>query len=317
MTANLQAWENALRKHECERDHLYFSRYFFKARQTAKFIVNWHHKIICDVLQDVIDGKKKNVIINVPPGSSKTELAVINFIARGLALNPRARFLHLSYSDDLALLNSQTARDLVRSDEYQALWPMEISDDAKAKKRWNVVLDGKPAGGVYATSLGGQITGFRAGHMAEGFTGCFVGDTLVLTNQGTKRIDEITTKDIIISYNHTLNRLEEKQVLATKVSIRSDIAETICISGKRLRSTPCHRFYDGKSYRPISQFNCGETLYSISRKSSVEMHSMSESISAPTKRYSGNRFNVEVDFLSAPNIAISLYTHEKQKDFAD
>lgn len=132
--------------------------------------------LISDVLQDVIDGKTKNVVINVPPGSSKTELAVINFIARGLAINPRARFLHLSYSDDLGLLNSQTARDMVRSDEYQALWPMAIADDAKAKKRWNVVIGGKPAGGVYATSLGGQITGFRAGHMAEGFTGAIIID---------------------------------------------------------------------------------------------------------------------------------------------
>ena len=165
-----------MRQAECEEDHLYFSRYFFKVRQSNLFRVNWHHRLIADALQEVIDGKIKNIIINVPPGSSKTELAVINFIARGLALNPRARFLHLSYSDDLALLNSQTARDLVNSEEYQALWPMTISDDAKAKKRWNVEIDGKLAGGVYATSLNGQITGFRAGHMQPGFQGAIIID---------------------------------------------------------------------------------------------------------------------------------------------
>ena len=95
-------------------------------------------------------------------------MAVINFIARGLAINPNSRFLHITSGDDLALLNSQTARDIVQSDEYQALWPLQIADDAKAKKRWNVIVDGKKAGGVYAVSLGGQITGFRAGHMAPG-----------------------------------------------------------------------------------------------------------------------------------------------------
>lgn len=161
---------------ECEEDHLAFTRYFFKARQNMKFIVNWHHRMISDALQDVIDGKIKNLIINVPPGSSKTELAVINFIARGLTLNPRARFLHLSYSDELALLNSQSARDLVQSDEYQSLWPLEIATDAKSKGRWNVLVDGKNAGGVYATSLSGQITGFRAGHMAPGFQGAIIID---------------------------------------------------------------------------------------------------------------------------------------------
>jgi len=129
-----------------------------------------------DAIQRVIDGKTKCLVINVSPGSSKTEIVVINFIARGLALNPRSRFLHLSYSDDLALLNSSTARDIVLSDEYQRMWPLKIADDSKSKKRWNVLVDGKPAGGVYATSLGGQITGFRAGHMVDGFQGAIVID---------------------------------------------------------------------------------------------------------------------------------------------
>lgn len=164
------------RQHRCEQSHLDFTRYFFKFRQAIKFRVNWHHQIIADALQDVLDGKTKRLLINVAPGSSKTELAVVNFIARGLALNPRARFLHLSYSDDVALQNSQNARELVSSEEYQEFWPLKIADDSKAKKRWNVLLDGKPAGGVYATSLGGQVTGFRAGHMAEGFQGALIID---------------------------------------------------------------------------------------------------------------------------------------------
>lgn len=155
---------------------MFFSRYFFKHRQGIKFLVNWHHVLIADVVEQVIRSELKNVVINVPPGSSKTELVAINLIARGLALNPRARFLHISYSDDLALLNSETAREIVQSDEYQALWPLAISDDAKSKKRWNVVSDGKKAGGVYAVSLGGQITGFRAGHMAEGWQGAILID---------------------------------------------------------------------------------------------------------------------------------------------
>lgn len=168
--------ELAVIKAKCERDHLFFSRYFFKHRQGIKFRVNWHHALIADAVQRVIDGELKNVVINVPPGSSKTELVAINLIARGLAVNPRARFLHISYSDDLALLNSETAREIVQSDEFQALWPLTIAPDAKSKKRWNVIADGKKAGGVYAVSLGGQITGFRAGHMTEGWQGAIIID---------------------------------------------------------------------------------------------------------------------------------------------
>lgn len=168
--------ELSVAKAKCEKDHLFFTRYFFKHRQGIKFRVNWHHRLIADTVQRVIDGELKNVVINVPPGSSKTEIVAINLMARGLALNPRARFLHISYSDDLALLNSQTAREIVQSDEFQALWPLKIADDAKSKKRWNVEVDGNKAGGVYAVSLGGQITGFRAGHMTEGWQGAIVID---------------------------------------------------------------------------------------------------------------------------------------------
>lgn len=155
---------------------MFFTRHFFKARQGIKFRLNWHHQMMADALQGVIDGRIKNLVINVAPGSSKTEIVVINFIARGLAINPRARFLHLSGSDSLASLNSATAREIIRSDEYQQMWPLQIAEDANAKKRWNVLVDGQPAGGVYATSLGGQITGFRAGHMAPGFQGAIIID---------------------------------------------------------------------------------------------------------------------------------------------
>lgn len=168
--------ERIVLKCKCETDHLFFSRVFFKDRQGVKFIVNWHHHLIAAALERVLRGETKNLLINVSPGSSKTEVAVINFIARGLALNPNARFLHLSSGDDLVLLNSQTARDIVQSDLYQSMWPMEIADDAKAKKRWNVMQGDNKAGGVYAVSLGGQITGFRAGHMSAGWNGAIVID---------------------------------------------------------------------------------------------------------------------------------------------
>lgn len=169
--------ERAAAKYKCETSHLFFTRYFFKHRHGQKFIVNWHHKLLARLVDKVISGEIQNLVINIAPGSSKTEEVVINFIARGLAKNPRARFLHLSYSDDLAVSqNSQAAREIVISEEYQKLWPLKIASDSKSKKRWNVTIDGKRGGGVYATSLGGQITGFRAGHMAEGFQGAIIID---------------------------------------------------------------------------------------------------------------------------------------------
>lgn len=164
--------QNYTRKIECEEDGLYFARYFFKQRMGSKMIVAPHHKVIQDTLDRVIDGEITRLIINVPPGYTKTELATINLIGRGLALNNRARFLHLSYSHNLALLNSSTARGIIKSPAYQAMWPMALRDDADSKAMWWT----EHGGGVYASSAAGQVTGFRAGHMTDGWQGGLIID---------------------------------------------------------------------------------------------------------------------------------------------
>lgn len=159
-------------RYALEQNHILFARYFFKHREGVKFIESLHHKLIGDALDEVIKGNITRLIINVPPGYTKTELAVIAFMARGLAINAQAKFMHLSYSDDLALLNSQMTKDIIESNEFQELWPREIRIDTAAKKRWFT----KEGGGVYATSSGGSVTGFRAGRMEPNFTGAFIID---------------------------------------------------------------------------------------------------------------------------------------------
>lgn len=155
-----------------ESDGMQFMRYFFKLRENTTMLRNWHHYVIEYVLQAVIDGKINRLIINIAPGYTKTELAVLNFIARGLALNPRAKFIHASYSADLAKENSSKIKDTVISQPFQQLWPMEVRTDTKAKGRWFTEL----GGGMMAVASGGQIAGFRAGRMEPGFTGAFIND---------------------------------------------------------------------------------------------------------------------------------------------
>lgn len=165
-------FKTAARRIECEEDGLYFTRYFFKQRTGSRMIVAPHHQVIQRTLDRVIDGDIRRLIINVPPGYTKTELATINMMGRGLALNRRARFMHLSYSHNLALLNSSTTRSIVKSAAFQSMWPMALRDDADSKAMWWTEY----GGGVYASSAAGQVTGFRAGHMEPGWQGCLILD---------------------------------------------------------------------------------------------------------------------------------------------
>ena len=140
---------------------LNFTRYFFKENGGKKFIVGNHHKTVCDALEKVLKGEITKLIINIAPRYGKTELAVKNFIAMGLAINPAAKFIHLSYSSDLAVDNSVAIKDIVNSDAYKALFPTRIRQGSDTKAQW----DTEQGGGVYATSTLGQITGFGAGEV--------------------------------------------------------------------------------------------------------------------------------------------------------
>lgn len=164
--------EKRMLKYMLQSDGIQFMRYFFKLREGNKMLLNWHHFVIEYVLQAVLDGKIDRLVINIAPGYTKTEQAVLNFIARGLAINSRAKFIHASYSGDLAQENSSKIKETVESQYFQELWPMQIRVDSKGKKRWFTEL----GGGMMAAPAGGQITGFRAGRMEAGFTGAFVID---------------------------------------------------------------------------------------------------------------------------------------------
>lgn len=191
------------RRIECEEDGLYFNRYFFKQRYDTKMIVNGHHYAMQAALDrtmlrpDHIDFISR-LIITVPPGYTKTEMASINYMARGLAINARARFLHLSYSHKLALTNSATCRGIVKSREFQAMWHVETKDDVDSKEIWHTTK----GGGVTATAAGGQVTGFRAGHMdAEAFSGALIIDDPVKPDDANS---ETMRKGVNDRYNETI-----------------------------------------------------------------------------------------------------------------
>lgn len=149
---------------KCKNDFLFYTRYIFKETTHRKFIVAEHHELIAGALQRVANGEITKLIINIAPRYSKTELAVKMFVSWCLAFNSSAKFIHLSYSDTLALDNSEEIKDIIQSDEYKHIFgKIEIKKDSNSKKKWYTTTKG----GVYATSAGGQVTGFGAGYVDE------------------------------------------------------------------------------------------------------------------------------------------------------
>lgn len=161
-----------IQKRLLETSLIDFTAYFFAARG-EQFIVADLHRQIQDALQKVERGEIRNLLINMPPRYGKTEMAVVNWMAQCIARNPKARFMHLSFSSELALENSTKTRELVKSEAFQKLWPIKIKGDADSKQKWYT----EHGGGLYATMAGGAVTGFGAGSMTD--DGQFAGAIII------------------------------------------------------------------------------------------------------------------------------------------
>lgn len=154
-------------------DLLDFSRWMFKARKGSRWELAPHHHLINAALLRVYAGEIRRLIINIPPRYSKTELAVVNFMAWALGQYPDSEFIHASYSARLATNNSWNCRSLIQHPEYGRIFPhVRLRDDSAAKDEWRTTSGGM----VYAVGTGGTITGYGAGKMRSGFGGAIIID---------------------------------------------------------------------------------------------------------------------------------------------
>ena len=141
-----------------------YTKAMFKAQYHRSFIMSNHHKLIFEALQDVVDGKCKRLIINMPPRYGKTETVIKMFTSWCYALNPVCKFLHLSYSDLLVKDNSATIRGIMMEPLYKTLFPGSALEKEKgSSERWKTTSGGE----FYAVSTQGQVTGFGAGQVDE------------------------------------------------------------------------------------------------------------------------------------------------------
>lgn len=149
------------------QDFIRYLKWSFKTKYKKKIILKQFHLDICNALIKVYNGEIKNLIINIPPRGGKTEI-LNTFFEWTLTKHPNAQNIITSYSDTLALRNSQSVRDMFTNNEHKELFNIEINKDSTAKKYWKT----KENGGLYAVSSFGQITGFGAGLKGDEWGGC-------------------------------------------------------------------------------------------------------------------------------------------------
>jgi predicted phage terminase large subunit-like protein len=124
-----------------------FKQFVHKANPRFEFYP--HCDVLSRVLERVVSGELKRVLIQLPPRHSKSELVSRLFSAYYLKRNP-FHFVGInSYSADLAYTLSRAARENFIQNGGK------VKDDVAAVKHWET----PEGGGLWAAGVGGSITG--------------------------------------------------------------------------------------------------------------------------------------------------------------
>ena len=115
-----------------------------------------HHRRLAKIFEDIANGKKKRVIVNIAPRHGKSEL--ISYLAPAWFLGkfPHKKVIMASHTADLAVNFGRRVRNLVGSDSYKDIFPqVELQSDSKSASRWGTNFNGE----YFAIGVGGALAG--------------------------------------------------------------------------------------------------------------------------------------------------------------
>ena len=120
------------------------------------YMVGQHHLKLAQIFEDIANGKKKRVIVNIAPRHGKSEL--ISYLAPAWFLGkyPQKKIIMASHTADLAVNFGRRVRNLVGSDDYKEIFPqVELQADSKSASRWGTNFNGE----YFAIGVGGALAG--------------------------------------------------------------------------------------------------------------------------------------------------------------
>jgi predicted phage terminase large subunit-like protein len=120
------------------------------------FKIGPHHKKLAKIFTDVIEGRKRRVIINIAPRMGKSEFSSYLFPAYFLGKFPDKKIIMGTHTAGLSEDFGRRVRNLIDSEEFHEIFPAtNVADDQKAAGKWSTSAGGQ----YYAAGVGGALAG--------------------------------------------------------------------------------------------------------------------------------------------------------------
>jgi len=118
-----------------------------------------HHRLLLANLQALEEGRIKNLMVLMPPGSAKSTYSDVVFVPWFMARKPRRNVILASYASDIAKKQGRRARQLIRSKSFANLMGVSLKADQHAADEWALSNGSEYMSGGLLSGL----TGNRAG----------------------------------------------------------------------------------------------------------------------------------------------------------
>lgn len=158
-----------------------YFKYFWQDLSAEDLELNFHIELLCEELQKIGERvakglpKEYDLLINIPPGTTKTSIVSILFPIWCWTRWYWMKFITASHDNQLSLENATAARDILRSPRFVEMYPdLFIKEDADNKSNYRVVkkvttrrrhlVKRERGGNRYSTSVGASPLGFH-GHI--------------------------------------------------------------------------------------------------------------------------------------------------------
>lgn len=150
---------NILKLELCRRSFWHFCLYYDSELFTNRPFL----KTIADAFQEVEEGKIKSLSVSMPPRAGKSYITSL-FCAWTLGRNPTDSVMRNTCTNSLYLKFSYDVRNIVKSDQFRAVFPTRLSIDKSNLNGWNT--DQAKQVSYFGAGVGGSIIGFGASRLA-------------------------------------------------------------------------------------------------------------------------------------------------------
>ena len=232
----INVWE--LRAELMRRDLFEFVKYFWEIVVPDEPHWNWHIPYLCERVQHAIeavinDEPARDMIINIPPGSTKSTIVSVMAPVWAWTRHPGLRILSASYSASLSTDLAVKSRDIIRSGPFRDHFPdIEIKSDTDNKTHYKNTHGGERM----ATSTTGAATGFHAdliliddplnAQMALSDASTEAAQRFLDSTLSTRKTNKDISRTILI-----MQRLSERDPTGVWLRERPDRIDHICIPG--------------------------------------------------------------------------------------